>query len=64
MSKYNVRTISKNLSSKYSQKLLNHARQSDTEARKTASKSAIQKVEERTGDLIGKNIVNKITNKL
>ena len=64
MSKHNGRTISKKVSTKYSHKLLNHAKQSDIEARKTASESAVQKPEERTGDLIGKKIVNKITNKL
>ena len=34
--------MSKNLSSKYSQKLLDHAKQSATDALKTASKRAIQ----------------------
>ena len=45
--------ISKNLSSKYSQKLLDHVKQSNTGAIKTASKRAIQKTAEATGDLIG-----------
>ena len=35
--------ISKNLNSKHSQKLLDHAKQSATDALKTASKRAIQK---------------------
>ena len=43
--------ISKSVSSKYSQKLLDHAQQSATNALKTASKRAIQKAAEATGDL-------------
>ena len=35
------KNISKNLSSKYSQKLLHHAKQSATDALKTVSKRAI-----------------------
>ena len=42
--------ISKNLSSKYSQKLFDHAKQTATDALKTASKWAIQKTAEVTGD--------------
>ena len=38
-----VKNMSKNLSSKYSQKLVNHAKQSATDAFKTASKRATQK---------------------
>ena len=37
------KNINKNLSSKCSQKLLDHAKQSATDALKTASKRAIQK---------------------
>ena len=37
-----VKKMSKNLSSQYSQKLLDHAKQSATDALKTASKRAIQ----------------------
>ena len=40
------KNISKNLSGKYSQKLLDHAKQSTTDAFKTASKKAIQKTAE------------------
>ena len=48
------RNISKNLiSSKYSQKLLDHDKQSATDAIKTVSKTAIQKTVESTGDFIG-----------
>ena len=39
----NIAKNSKNLSSKYSQKCLDHAKQSATDALKTASKWAIQK---------------------
>ena len=42
------------------QKLLDHAKQSATDAFKTASKKAIQKITEATGDLIGNKIANKI----
>ena len=55
-----VRHISKNLSSKYSQKLLDHAKKSLTDAIKTASKKAIQKTAEATGDLIGNEIADRI----
>ena len=50
----------KNLSCKYSQKLLDHAKQSATDALKTASKRAIQKTAEATGDLTDIKIANKI----
>ena len=53
--------ISKNLSSKYCQKLLDHAKQYATGALKTASKRAIQKRVEATGDLIVNKIADKIT---
>ena len=52
---------SKNLSGKYSQKLLDHAKQSTTDAHKTSSKRVIQKAAEATGDLIGNKIDDKIT---
>ena len=52
---------SKSLNSKYSQKLLDHAKQSATDAFKTSSKRVIQKAVEATGDLIGNKIVDKIT---
>ena len=42
---------SKNLSSKYSQKLIDHANQSATDALKTASKREIQKIIEATGQI-------------
>ena len=56
-----VKNISKNLSNKYRQKLLDTAKKSTTDAIKTASKRAIQKTAEATGDLIGNKIADKIT---
>ena len=53
----------KNMSNKYSQKLLDTAKKSATDAIKTASKRAIQKTAEATGDLIGNKIADKITAK-
>ena len=61
--------ISKSLSSKYfsrmlaiHQKLLDHAKKSETDALKTSSKTVIQKTAETTGDFIGNKITNKMTN--
>ena len=51
----------KNMSIKYSQKLVDTAKKSVTDAIKTASKRAIQKAAEATGDLIGNKIADKIT---
>ena len=51
--------MGKNLSNKYSQKLLDSAKKSATDAIKTASKRAIQKTAEATGDLIGKKLLIK-----
>ena len=47
------KNISRILSYKYSKKLLDHAKQSPTDAFKTASKRAIQKTSEAISDLIG-----------
>ena len=55
------KNISKNLRGKYSQKLLDHAKQSATDAFKTVSKRSIQKIAEANGDLIGNRIADKIT---
>ena len=52
--------MGKNLSNKYSKKLLDTAKKSMTHPIKTASKTAIQKTAEATGDLIG-NKIDKIT---
>ena len=56
-----AKNMGKNLSNKYSQKLLDTAKKSTTDAIKTASKRAIQKTAEATGDLIGNKIADKIT---
>ena len=53
--------LSKNVSNKYDQKLLDSAKKSTTNAIKTASKRAIQKTAQATGDLIGNKIADKIT---
>ena len=52
--------ISKNLSSKYSQKLLDHVKISSADATKIASKRAIQKTAGAASDLIGNKIADKI----
>ena len=53
--------IGKNLSNKYSQKLIDTAKKSTTDPIKTSSKRAIQKTAEETGDLIGNKIADKVT---
>ena len=55
------KNICKNISSKYSQNRLDHARQSATDTLKTASKREIQKTTEATGDLISNKIAEKVT---
>ena len=55
--------VVKNMSNKYSQKLADTAKKSTTDAIKTASKRAIQKTEEATGDLVDNKIADKITAK-
>ena len=45
-------SLAKNLSNKYSQKLLDTAKKSTIDALKTASKRAIQKTADASGDLI------------
>ena len=52
---------SKNFTGKYSQKPLDHAKQSATNAFRTAWKRAIQKTALASGDLIGKKAANRIT---
>ena len=53
--------MGKSLSNKYGQKLLDSAKKSTTDAIKTASKRAIQKTAEATGDWIDNKIADKIT---
>ena len=57
-----VTIVAKNLNNKYSQKILDTAKKSTSDAIKTASKRAVQKTAEATGDLIGNKIADKITN--
>ena len=54
------KNISKNLRGMYSQKPLDHAKQSATDAFKTASKRASHKTAEATGDLTGNKIADKV----
>ena len=53
MAKNISKNKSKNSTSKYGQKLLDHAKQSATDALITTSKTAIQNTTDATGDLIG-----------
>ena len=55
------RNLSKNLSGKYSQKRLDHAKQSATDTLKTSSIRVIQKTAEATADLTGNETAKKIT---
>ena len=57
-----AKSMGKNLSNKYNQKLLDTAKKSTTDPIKTASKRAIQKTAEAAGDLIGNKIADKTTN--
>ena len=50
--------ISKNLSFKYSKKLLDSAKKSTTDTIKTTSKRVIQKTAEATGDLISNKMAD------
>ena len=56
-----AKNMGKSLSNKYGQKLLDSAKKSTTDAIKTASKRAIQKPVEATGDLISNKIADTIT---
>ena len=53
--------MNKRLRSEYNQKLLDHAEQSAIDALKTASKRAIKKTAEVTGDLSSNKIAARIT---
>ena len=56
-----AKSMGKILSNKYSQKPLDSAKKSTTDTIKAASKRAIQKTAEATGDLIGNKIADKLT---
>ena len=55
-----TKNMGKSLSNKYGQKILDSAKKSTTEAIKTASKRAINKTTEATGDLSGKKLLIKL----
>ena len=55
------KNVIKNLSVKYSQNVLYHAKKFVTDALKTTSKRIIKKRAEAIGDLIGNKIANRIT---
>ena len=55
------KNISRNLAGNIVKKLIDHAKQSATNALKTASKKAIQKVAAAAGDLIGNKAADWIT---
>ena len=56
-----AKNIGKNLSNKYSQKLLDSIKKSTTDGIKTDSKRGIQKTAEATGDLNSNTSAGKIT---
>ena len=56
-----AKNMSKSLSNKYGQELLDSDKKYKADVIKTASKRAIQKTTEATGDLIGNKIADKIT---
>ena len=56
---YGFMSFAKNVSNRYSQKIIDTAKKSATDAIKTASQQAIQKTA--TGDLVGNKIADKIT---
>ena len=56
-----AKNIGKNISNKYGQKLVDSAKKSTTDPIKAASKRAIQKTAEGTGDLVGNSLADKIT---
>ena len=59
-----AKNMGKSLSNKYGQKRLDSAKKFTTDAIKTASKRAIQKATEATGDLIGNKIADETTSVL
>ena len=56
-----VKNMSKHLSNKYGQKVLDSAKKSTADTIKTASKREIQKTAEATGYLIGNKVADEIT---
>ena len=58
---YGFMSFARSMSNKYGKKLVDTAKKSATDAIKFASKTAIQKTAEATGDLVGNKIADKIT---
>ena len=58
---YGFMFFARSMSNKYGKKLVDTAKISATDAIKTASKRAIQKTAEATGDLVGNKTAHKIT---
>ena len=58
---YVFMSFARSMSNKYGKKLVDTAKKSATDAIKTASKRAIQKTAEATGDLVCNKIADKIT---
>ena len=58
---YGFMSFARSMSNKYGKKLVDTAMKSTTDAIKTASKRAIQKAAEATGDLVGNKIADRIT---
>ena len=56
-----AKNIGKNLSNKYSQKIIDTTKKSATDAITTVSQRAIQKTAEAAGDLVGNKIADKIS---
>ena len=61
MKGYGLMSFARSMSNKYGKKLVDTAKKSATDAIKTASRRAIQKTAEATGDLVGNKISDKIT---
>ena len=57
---YGFLSFARKLNNKYGQKLVDSAKRSAADAFKIASKRAIQKTAETTGDLVRNTIANKI----
>ena len=58
---YGFMSFIRSMSNKYGKKLVDTAKKSAADAIKTASKRAIQKTAEATGDLVGNKIADNIT---
>ena len=58
---YGLMSFARSMTNKYGKKLVDAAKKSATDAIKTASKRAIQKTAEATGDLVENKIADKIT---